>query len=250
MKILFIVMMLVPAWAGAAETQKPKPAIDAKALIQKIETAHRGKTSHAVARMHVVTGFWERKLTMEMWGEGRERFFAVIRAPKKERGTATLKRDDEVWNYLPKIDRLIKVPSSLMGDSWMGSHITNDDLVKEDKVEELFDLTVKGVKGSTVTILCVPKPDAAVVWGKIIYRIDSERLIALNVDYFDEDGEKVRTMIFDRVRKISGGLVPLRMKIIPIEDLGEYTEIIYDKLELDIPLKKGLFSIRTLRKRK
>jgi len=250
MKILFLAMILVPAWAGAAETQKPKPAIDAKALILKVETAHRGKTSHAVARMHVVTGFWERKLTMEMWGEGRERFFAVIRAPKKERGTATLKRDDEMWNYLPKIDRLIKVPASLMGDSWMGSHITNDDLVKEDKIEELFDLTVTKVKGSTVTVLCVPKPDAAVVWDKIIYRIDSERLIALNVDYYDEDGEKVRTMVFDRARKIAGRWVPLRMKVIPIDDPGEYTEIIYDKLELDIPLKKGLFSIRALRRRK
>ncbi|MFH1723491.1 MAG: outer membrane lipoprotein-sorting protein [Elusimicrobiota bacterium] len=244
MRFLLLLGLLVSG-SSAGE-----PRIDAEALVRRVETAHRGKTSRAVARMRIVTEFWKRELTMEMWGEGRERFLAVVRSPKKERGTATLKRDDEVWNYLPKIDRLIKVPSSLMGDSWMGSHITNDDLVKEDKIEELFDLTVESVEGSTVTILCVPKPDAAVVWGKIVYHVDQERLIALDVDYYDEDGEKVRTLAFDKVEKIAGRWIPLRIKILPVDNPDERTEIVYDELELDIPLKKGLFSLRGLRRKR
>ncbi|MFH2203406.1 MAG: outer membrane lipoprotein-sorting protein [Elusimicrobiota bacterium] len=242
--ILVLASLLCAVSVSAAD----KP-LDAKALIKDIETAARGKTSHAVAAMRIKTEYWERELKMEMWGEGREKFLAVIREPKKERGTATLKRDDEVWNFLPKIDRLIKVPSSLMGDSWMGSHITNDDLVKEDKIEELFDLEIVSHEGSIVVIGATPKPDAAVVWGRIVYRADLERRVALSVDYFDEDGAKIRTMVFDKVEKIAGRFVPLRMRIQPVEDEGEFTEIVYDTLQLDVPLKAGLFSVRSLRKK-
>lgn len=226
------------------------PRIDAKALIREIETAARGRTSRAKATMRIKTEYWERALSMEMWGEGRERFLAVIREPKKERGVATLKRDDEVWNYLPKIDRLVKVPSALMGDAWMGSHLTNDDLVKEDKIEELFALEVSAVEGSTATIVAVPRPDAAVVWGKIVYRVDLERRVALDVAYFDEDGAKVRVMTLDRVAQVAGRWVPLRVRVLPVEDPGEFTEIVYDELELDIPLDEGLFSLRALRRRR
>ena len=96
-----------------------------------------------------------------------------------------------MWNYLPKIDRLIKIPSSLMGDSWMGSHFTNDDLVKENKIDELYDLTLNKHEGKIVIVDCVPKPDAAVVWGRIEYTVDIEKLIPMEVRYFDEDGELV-----------------------------------------------------------
>ncbi len=246
MLVLWLILLL-GAPLGDARAAEP---LDAKALILEIETANRGKTSHALSTMRIKTEYWERTLKMEMWGEGRERFLAVIRSPKKERGTGTLKRDDEMWNYFPKIDRLIKVPSSLMGDSWMGSHITNDDLVKEDKIEELFTLSILSRKGRVVMINAVPKPDAAVVWGRIVYRADIERRVALDIDYYDEDGVKVRTMVMDQVEKIAGRWVPLRMRVLPVEDPGEFTEIIYDKLELDIPLKKGLFSLRSLRRRR
>ncbi len=105
-------------------------------------------------------------------------------------------------------------------------------------------------KGRVVVINAVPKPDAAVVWGRIVYRADIERRVALDIDYYDEDGVKVRTMVMDQVEKIAGRWVPLRMRVLPVEDPGEFTEILYDKLELDIPLKKGLFSLRSLRRRR
>ncbi|MCR4294710.1 MAG: outer membrane lipoprotein-sorting protein [Elusimicrobia bacterium] len=242
LRLLALALLAFPC--RAAET------LDAKALIREIETSARGKTSHALAEMRIKTEFWERSLMMEMWGEGRERFLAVIRSPKKERGTGTLKRDEEVWNFLPKIDRLIKVPSSLMGDSWMGSHITNDDLVKEDKIEVLFDLSILSRSGDTAVISAVPKPNAAVVWGKIVYHADLARRVALSVEYFDEDGAKVRTMTFDRVETVAGRSVPMRIRVVPVGGEGEFTEILYKKLELDIPLEKGLFTVRSLRRRR
>lgn len=228
---------------------KPGPALDARALVRQVETQYMGKTSRARSRMRVVSD-WDRTLVMDMWGEGRDKFLAVIRLPKKERGIATLKIEDDVWNYLPKIDRLMKVPSSLMGDNWMGSHLTNDDLVKENKVEELFDLSVEAVEGSSVTILAAPKPDAAVVWGRILYRIDLDKRVPTKLDYFDEDGEMVRSITFDRLERVAGKWIPMRMVVLPVEEPDEYTEIVYEKLELDVPLKKGLFSLRSLRRRR
>ncbi|MBI4679197.1 MAG: outer membrane lipoprotein-sorting protein [Elusimicrobia bacterium] len=239
--------LLLAALPLAAE---PVGGIDAKALVREVETQYRGKTSHGTARMRIATEHWKRELTMEMWGEGRERFLAVIRQPKKERDTATLKRAGEVWNYLPKIDRLMKIPSSLMGDSWMGSHLTNDDLVKEDKTEELFDLKVLSVEGSTVTIQADPKPDAAVVWGRLVYRIDRERVIGIDVTYFDEELASARAMVFDRVEKVEGRWLPLRMRITPTTKPKESTEILYERIEFDSPLDPDLFSLRSLRKKR
>jgi len=111
--------------------------LDPQELIRRVETQYNGQSSHAIMTMSIVTEDWKRDLTMESWSEGRDKFLSVIRQPVKEEGTATLKIEDDIWNYLPRIDRLMKIPSGLMGDSWMGSHLTNDDLVKENKIDEL-----------------------------------------------------------------------------------------------------------------
>lgn len=221
---------------------------DAQALIKRAETQYLGKTSHAVFRMKVVTRSWTREMTMESWGQGRDKMLSKILTPKKDAGTATLKVGDEMWNYLPKIDRLMKIPSSLMGDRWMGSHLTNDDLVKESKVDQLYTFKVTQQTADETTIVATPKPDAAVVWGRIAYRIDLEREIPTSVRYFDEDGELVRTIDFDQVKPVSGRLLPTRMRYVPADAPGEYTELVYEQLDFDRPLPDGLFSVRSLRR--
>lgn len=222
--------------------------LDAKSLIRQTETQYMGKTSHTVFRMKVVTPSWTREMTLESWGEGRDKLLSKILTPKKDAGTATLKVGDDMWNYLPKIDRLMKIPSSLMGDRWMGSHLTNDDLVKENKVDELYTFAVTQENGREATIVATPKPDAAVVWGSIRYRIDLTRDVPLDVQYFDEDGERVRTLTFDQVRTINGRTLPTRMRYEPADAPGEYTEMVYETIEFDRPLPAGLFSVRSLRK--
>ena len=223
--------------------------IDAQALIRKVETQYQGETSYAIMHMRIVTDAWSRELTMESWSEGRDKFIAKILAPKKEQGTTSLKIEDDMWNYLPKIDRVIKIPSSLMGDSWMGSHLTNDDLVKENKIDELYTFEIEKVENSVATVICTPKPDAAIVWGKVIYRVDLDKTIPIDIDYYDEDGEMVRTMAFDKVEKISGRWIPLRMTIKPVDEPDEMTELIYENIKFDIKLKKDFFSLRSLRRR-
>ena len=221
---------------------------DVQELIRQVETQYSGETSYAMLHMKIVTDVWSRELSMESWSEGRDKFLARILAPKKEQGTATLKINDDMWNYLPKIDRLMKIPSSLMGDSWMGSHLTNDDLVKENKIDELYTFDVEKIEDSIATIICTPKPDAAIVWDKVIYRIEITRKIPVSIDYFDEDDVLVRTMTFDNVENISGRWIPLKMVILPVEKPDEMTELVYENLEFDVTLRKDLFSISSLRR--
>lgn len=244
--LLLLVLLAKTAPCGHADTPQN---LDPQELIRTVETKYTGKNSHSTMRMKIITDAWSRELTMESWSEGRDKFLAKILSPKKEQGTATLKIGDEIWNYLPKIDRLMKIPSSLMGDSWMGSHLTNDDLVKENKIDELYTFEVEKIEDSTATIICNPKPDAAIVWDKVVYRVDIKKIIPVSVDYFDEEGVLVRICTFDRVEYISGRWVPLRMKIQPVEEPDEMTELTYDNLEFDVELPKNLFSIRSLRRR-
>ena len=251
MKTVSVVLMIVFGFVLIADDvtlAQETVDFDVQELIRQVETQYSGETSYAMLHMKIVTDVWSRELTMESWSEGRDKFLARILAPKKEQGTATLKINDDMWNYLPKIDRLMKIPSSLMGDSWMGSHLTNDDLVKESKIDELYTFEVEKIEDTIATIICTPKPDAAIVWDKVVYRIEITRKIPVSIDYFDEDDVLVRTMTFDKIENISGRWIPLKMIILPVEKPDEMTELVYENLEFDVTLRKDLFSISSLRR--
>ncbi|MCO4782839.1 MAG: outer membrane lipoprotein-sorting protein [Candidatus Cloacimonetes bacterium] len=218
-------------------------------IVKKVESQYQADTSFAVMQMNIKKDSWKRSITMNSWGKGRDKFLTKIIEPKKEKGTASLKIDKNMWNYLPKIDRVIKIPSSLMGDSWMGSHFTNDDLVKSDKVDELYQFSVLSKTKDQAVVESLPRKEAAVVWGKIIYYLDLTRQIASKVEYFDEDMELIRTMTLSDVKLIEGRYIPTHLMILPKDNPDEYTEIIYKELKLNIPLKRVKFSIRYLKKR-
>jgi hypothetical protein len=223
--------------------------LDLPALIRDIEQQYHGTSSHALTTMQVRTVNWERTLEMEAWSLGRDYFLVRILEPAKERGVATLKRDREVWNYLPKVDRIIKIPPSMMGGSWMGSHITNDDLVKSSHVEEEYDLRLLEETADHWLIECVPKPEAAVVWGKIVYRLRKQPRVPEQVDYYDEEQRRVRELHFDDVRRLGDRTVPLKLTVIPLDKPGEQTVLHYRDLAFDVPLDQGYFNLRSLQKR-
>jgi len=222
----------------------------ARDLLRGTDDVYRGKSSIATVSMNVKTSRWERKLTLQMWSKGTEKSLIRIVAPKKEAGVTTLKVDKDMWNYLPKVDRVIKVPASMMSGSWMGSHFTNDDLVKESRYEDDFTFEIKerpkDGKGRYL-IECVPKPDAPVVWGKVLVELSADRL-PTRQEFYDERGALVRTMTFSDVQEVSGRRIPMRMKLVPADKPDEYTEIIQDKLELDVEVPESMFSQQALRK--
>lgn len=250
------VRMAIPAAAVFAGLSLAAPApaqVDPVEIIDAVERLYRGDSSHSVATMQVVTGHWERTLTMEAWSLGTDFFLVRLRYPKKEAGTATLKAGNNIWNYLPKVDRTIKIPSSMMGGSWMGSHFTNDDLVKQSRLSVDYDITLshdgKDPKGTAVwDFMLTPKADVAVVWGHVEYRVRQGDLMPLRARFYDEKGELARTMDFGGFKEFGARLLPSTVRMRPADKPGEHTTVRYEELDFDIEIRKPFFSLRNLKK--
>lgn len=232
----------------------PASAIEVNELIQHIDRLWRGDTSRATMSMTVKTRRYERSMTMEAWSRGKDYSLVVIREPIKDKGIATLKVTENIWNYLPKINRVTKVPSSMMSGSWMGSHFTNDDLVKESTFEDDFDsrVTFEGKRDgiNIYELTSIPKVDAAVVWGKVVMLIDQKTLSPQRAFYYDEEGLLIRTMTFDQPQNIDQRTVPMRLTLQPEDKPEESTVIVYKDIVFEIPLKDSFFSLHNLQKRR
>ncbi len=203
--------------------------------------------------MSVTTPSWQRTLKLQMWMERPDRSFIRIMAPAKEAGIGSLRIKSEMWNYLPSIERVIKLPPSMMLQPWMGSDFTNDDLVKESSIindysHRLLDIvTINGT--SAYRIEALPKPDAAVVWGKIVFTVRQDNLIPLKEEFFTERGELARTMTFSDVRAIGGRTMPIRWEMRPIAKPGNVTIVTIEQALYDIPVDPDIFTQRNLQKR-
>ena len=244
---LLVVGCLVTSGLAGAQT-------DARDIMEQVDRLLRGDSSRGVATMEVVTENWDRQMTMELWSLGTEYSLVRLRAPQKEAGTATLMAENDIWNYLPKVDRTIKIPSSMMGGAWMGSHFTNDDLVKESQIVEEYDIeiTFEGDR-ENVTVwefLLTPKPEAAVVWGHVEYQVRQDDYMPLWTKFYDEDGELSRTMTYSEFVEFDGRLVPAVMNMEPTDKPGERTLIRYHELEFDIGVDQSFFSLRNLQDRR
>jgi len=215
-------------------------------LLNATDDSTRGENSISTIGMEVHTQRFDRTMTMEVWAEGQERTLVRILTPVKDEGTATLKVGDDMWNYLPKIDRTMKIPPGMMGGSWMGSHFSNDDLVKDSRLSEEFDYELSDKTDEIYTIICTPKPDTAVVWGSVVVRVRAD-LIPIDVQYFDDDGDLSRTMTFDGVKELDGRLVPTVVTLIPANEPGEYTRITTIQADYDATIDDRVFSLQALR---
>jgi outer membrane lipoprotein-sorting protein len=237
--------LLAPAPVRAAD------AVDADALMRRVDELWRGKSSHAQMTMTVKTDRYERSMTMEAWSEGTQKSLVKILAPKKDRGIATLKVERNIWNYLPKINRVTKIPPSMMMGSWMGSHFTNDDLVKESSFADDYTSTItfRGRRGGRAVyeVTSIPRPQAVVVWGKVVMEIEQDTLLPLRAAYYDEDGKVARTLAFEDAKTFDGRRLPARLVLTPADKPGESTTIVYEGIRFDVRLAPDLFTLRGLR---
>tara|TARA_B100001105_G_scaffold126280_1_gene101162 strand:- start:82 stop:837 length:756 start_codon:yes stop_codon:yes gene_type:complete len=224
--------------------------LDPKIILNNVDDIYRSNASHGILTLAVTTSNWQRSLTLEQWSKGNNMHLIKVLKPKKEKDLATLRVDNNVWNYMPKVKRVVKIPSSMMSSSWMGSHFTNDDLVKQSRmvIDYDFSITYEGLRDGVdiVEISCIPKKNAAVVWGKvevIVYRND---FIPLNIVYYDEDLKLSRTLKFSNIQVLGGKKIPLQMKMVPTDEPEESTAILWEKIEFDIVIKDDFFSLRKL----
>jgi len=246
--VVVFVLFLNHAPTGAQE-----PPLTPKQILDRVDDLFRSRSSYSLGTMTVTTAHWKRSLNMEFWTKGKEKSLIRILAPKKEKGTTTLRTGNDIWNYLPKVKRVIKLPSSMMAASWMGSHFTNDDLVKESRMAEdyTFEVTFSGRiegKEEIVEVTCYPQPEAAVVWGKVVVRASREDYLPLSVKYFDEDLRLARTMTFSDVAQLGGRQLPTVVTIAPEDKPEESTVIKYERISFDLDLDDDFFSLRTLQR--
>lgn len=226
------------------------PAQDATVIVRKADQLARGKTSQAEMTITVVRPTWQREMSMKTWSEGNDRALVLITAPAKEKGIVYLKRTKEVWNWIPSVERTIKMPPSMMSQSWMGTDFTNDDLVKESSIVEDYthalagDTLIEGRRCHKVVI--TPKPEAAVVWGKVLLWIDTKDFLMLRSEYYDEYGELVNTMVAGDVRMLGGRLLPARLEMIPADRPGQKTVITYRDIAFDQPIPEGFFTTQNM----
>jgi outer membrane lipoprotein-sorting protein len=246
-----IVSSAAPRPVAAAEPTAPAE-LSARAILDHVDDLFRGDSAHGRAVMTVKTEHWERSLTLEFWSKGKDLSLIRILAPKKEAGTATLKVGNELWNYLPKVKRVIKLPSSMMSASWMGSHFTNDDLVKESRmtVDYDFAITSQGRRDDedVIELTLHPKENAPVVWGKVVVVVRAQDYLPIVVTYYDEDLDLARTLTYRDIRELGGRRLPVTMRMVPADKPDEMTEVTYETIEFDVKLPEDLFSLRELQR--
>lgn len=248
----FLVVLLLmgsSTYPSALLFAAPTSTRNLSEIIREVERKYLGDSAEGEMTMQIVTRHYTRKMSMEYWSKGKDRFLIKITSPAKDSGISTLKVNKEIWNYLPKVDRVIKIPTSMMGGSWMGSHITNDDLVKETQVAEDYTFNPLEDTKSILVVEGIPKPEATVVWGKIIYKILMPDLVPLEVSFFDEDDNKVRIIKYSQVKEIDGRKIPLKLEVLPLEKTDESTIIFYRNIHFGVSLKDNFFSLKSLKNR-
>jgi outer membrane lipoprotein-sorting protein len=225
------------------------PAQDVEEVVRKIDELYRSSASFSEVEMVIVTPHWRRTLRMKTWTEGKQKTFVRILSPPKEQGIATLRLGAEMWNYLPRANKVIKIPPSMMMSSWMGSDFTNDDLVKEFTL--LDDYRYEFVKPQDAQpdmlyVEFIPKEGLPIVWGKIIAAIKKESCIPVWDRYYDEKSRLMRVIDFKDVSKLGGRLIPTVMEVIPQDKKAQKTVLRYLHAEFDVKLPDGLFTLRNL----
>lgn len=249
-----LVALMAGLWTLLGSSPSHAQELSPQEIIERVDRVTRGDSSHGVATMEVVTEHWDRRVTMELVSLGTDYSLVRILSPAREAGTATLMADDDIWNYLPKVDRTIKIPASMMAGSWMGSHFTNDDLVKESQLVEDYEIepTYEGDRGGIMVweFELTPRPEAAVVWGHVAYQVRQDDYMPLSARYYDEDGDLARTIVFSDFKDLGGRVVPAMMEMHPTDKPNEHTTVIYDSLEFDIDVDQSFFSLQTLQRRR
>ncbi|WP_428242895.1 outer membrane lipoprotein-sorting protein [Gynuella sp.] len=238
---LMMILLTISAWSFAEETSPT-----AQELVARIDKLYRLDSSHATMTMDIQTPEWQRSMTMEVWSRDMDYTLVRILTPKKDAGIATLKRQNEMWNYFPKIRKVIKVPPSMMMGSWMGSDFTNDDLVREVSLAEEYDVVLDRTESQYLLTL-TPKEQTVTVWGRIDILIDKTSLLPVQENYFDEDGTAMREMYFSDVREFDGRQLPAVMELKPLNKEGHLTRVTYDSLSFNTEVDESLFTLRNLK---
>jgi len=247
--ILFLYLFITSIICNNFYAQESMTALE---IIQKADEKVRGKTNTSVMVMEIIRPTWKRSVSMKSWGRGMDFSMTYITAPAKERGQVFMKRKTEMWNWMPSIGRMIKIPASMMSQGWMGSDYTNDDILKESSI--VVDYAHKIVANETIDghdtykIEMIPKEEAAVIWAKVYKWITKDEFIQIKSEYYDEDNDLVKSDFSYDFKMMDGRLIPTRIEIIPADENGKKTVISIKESTFDIDLPESFFSQQQMKR--
>ena len=228
------------------------PAQDARDIIQRMEETMLGESSYAEMTMTIERPRFTREISLRAWAKGNDYSLILVTAPARDEGMAFLKRYNEIWNYVPSIDRTIKMPPSMMSESWMGSDFSNDDLVRESSTVDDYEhrvLRTEEYNGYECYVLeLIPKPDSPIVWGKVLMWVSRDHYMQLRVENYDQRDRLANTIEMDRIRDLGDRTLPTRMILTPADRPGQRTILAYGNLEFDIAINEDFFTQHNMRR--
>ncbi len=242
-KILIFVLSLINIVSAAQNVEE---------IVKKADEKMRGNSSRGEFTMIIERPTWKREISMKNWTLGNDYSLVYISAPAKEKGQVFLKRKKEMWNWVPNIERMIKIPPSMMMQSWMGSDFTNDDLVRESSLVKDYKKKLIGEEKigeyNCYKIELIPNDDAPVVWGSILMWVSKNKFHWLKAEYYDEDGKLVNTEIMSDVKMMDNREMPTCLEMIPADKPGQKTVMIFEKMKFDIKIDESFFSQQNMKK--
>ncbi len=239
---LSAVLILSLAPAAAAE--------DAREIVRAAMEHWRGVTSQGEMTMTIHRPGWERSMSMKAWTKGQKHSLVRVTAPRKDAGNGTLMIDNAMWTFSPKVNRVMKVPSSMMSQNWMGSDFSNKDVSRADTIVDQYDHTLLEQEtrdGHTVYVVeSIPHEDAAVVWGKEILKVRDDHVL-LSQDFYDQDGKLVKSLRSLEIGVMGGRTLAVRQRMEKLEAEDEWTEMVIESMGFDLDLSDSLFTRSNLR---
>jgi outer membrane lipoprotein-sorting protein len=227
-------------------------AQSARDIVSRSNDLMRGTSSYAEVSMTIVKPEWSRTVAMKIWSVEPDYALVYVTEPARDKGSVTLKRKNEVWNWIPSVQRVIKLPPSMMLSSWMGSDFTNDDLVRQSSIVDDYTHTLSGeetIDGRACwKITLVPHPDAGVVWGSVLMWISKDGYLQLRTDFYDEDGQRVRQFTGSDVRQFGDRRLPAHFEMIPVNEPGKKTVMDYHQLRFDKQYDPSFFSEQNMKR--
>jgi len=245
-KLVFFLLGISMSVALSAQS------LSATEIIKRADDNRRGKSSYSEITMTIVRPTWKREIGIKSWTKGTDYSLALITAPARDKGQAFLKRGKDLWNWQPSIGRMIKMSSSVMGQSWMGSDFTNDDLIRESSIVNDYthslETTEKVREFDCYKVILTPKDNAAVVWGKVISWISLKDFVEIKIEYYDEDNELVNTFNSYDIKTYGSRKLASRMEIVPADKPNQKTVMVIEKYDFDMAIEDSFFSQQNMQK--
>jgi len=247
-KLKFLLLAFFLFGIANAEAQ----TLTATEIVKRADENRRGKSSHSEVTMTIIRPTWTREIGIKSWAMGTDYSLTLITSPARDRGQTFLKRGRDLWNWQPSINRMIKMSSSVMGQSWMGSDFTNDDMIRESSIVNDYTHRLAGTEKvrefDCYKIILTPKEDAAVVWGKVITWISKTDFIEIKTEFYDEDGELVNTFNSFDIKTFDGRRLPSRTEMVPAERPNQKTVMTINKFQFNIDIDESFFSQQNMRR--